>query len=138
MTTWRLCKTCETKRPEEDFYKKRDKKDGLMSKCKFCHNDKVRSKYNPIKKKAQHLKYKYGITLEEYNSKLEEQDNECAICCTETPSGKGTYFYVDHNHTTKLVRGLLCHNCNFVIGYARENINILNRAVQYLETWRES
>jgi hypothetical protein len=80
----------------------------------------------------------YGITLEEYHSKLEQQGDGCAICGIKIPGGNGKNFYVDHNHATGQVRDLLCHNCNFVIGYAKEDVDILKAVVQYLETWRES
>jgi len=81
------------------------------------------------------LKALYGITIEEFNAKMEEQHNKCAICGTDTPTGNGTYFYVDHNHTTGQVRDLLCHNCNYVIGYAKENKDILLSVIEYLSKW---
>jgi hypothetical protein len=40
---------------------------------------------------------------------------------------------VDHNHKTNAVRELLCHACNVLIGYARENPQILRAACEYLE-----
>ncbi len=135
MTKWRNCKRCETKRPIEDFYKHSQYKDGRMSWCKFCHNDKVRDTYDPEKRKNYHLKHLYGITLEDYNEKLERQGGGCAICGIKIPGGNGKHFYVDHNHTTGQVRDLLCHNCNFVIGYAKEDIEILRAVARYLDVW---
>jgi hypothetical protein len=137
MTTWRNCKTCETKRPIEDFYKHSQYKDGRMSWCKFCHSDKVKAKYNPLVRKARKLKYNYGITLDEYNSKLKEQDNLCAICKSDKPGGNGD-FYVDHNHATGQVRGLLCHWCNFMIGQCKEDPEILSAGIDYLKKWSQS
>jgi hypothetical protein len=105
-----------------------------MNLCKFCHNEKVRGKYNPLARKKHKLKYNYGITLEEYNAKLEEQLGVCAICKGDKPGGNGD-FYVDHNHTTGQVRGLLCHWCNFMIGQSKENPEILSAGIDYLKKW---
>lgn len=41
--------------------------------------------------------------------------------------------YVDHCHETGVVRGLLCHNCNFAIGYMKDNPQRLRAAANYLE-----
>lgn len=42
-------------------------------------------------------------------------------------------WHVDHDHKTGIVRGLLCHHCNFIIGQAEDDPGILMRAVQYLQ-----
>ena len=83
------------------------------------------------------LKHTYGITREEYDSKLHEQENGCAVCGTKVPGGKGS-FYVDHNHTTGQVRGLLCHWCNFMIGQCKEDPEILRSGIDYLKKWSQS
>lgn len=131
------CRTCLLVLPLDKFHKNSAYADGINTICKWCHNTNVRANYDPVKKKSQHLKYLYGITLEDYNSKLERQGNGCAICGIKIPGGNGKHFYVDHNHRTGQVRDLLCHNCNYVIGYAKEDIDILKAVIQYLETWRE-
>ena len=79
-------------------------------------------------------KWLYGITEEEFQAKRQEQDNRCEICqevFVKTPC-------VDHDHRTKKNRGLLCRFCNLVLGNARDNILILERAVQYLKKYGES
>ena len=131
----RSCKDCGVFYDPEMFYKKIDGKNGLYPRCKPCHNSKTRKSYDPVKRKANALKYNYGITLEEYNLKLDNQDYGCAICGVKIPGGNGKHFYVDHNHLTGQVRDLLCHNCNFVIGYAKEDIDILTAVINYLEIW---
>lgn len=40
--------------------------------------------------------------------------------------------YIDHNHTTGEVRGLLCSNCNTILGLCNDNIIILQSAISYL------
>lgn len=68
---------------------------------------------------------KYGLTLEE----LDLMDTGvCEICGTS--QGK---MCVDHCHTTSGVRGLLCEQCNFMLGHAKDDISILQKAIQYLK-----
>ena len=82
---------------------------------------------------------KYNLTLDQYHSMFENQDFGCAICGVEdnerTTKAKKCFreLVVDHNHDTGKVRGLLCGTCNSLIGYAKENIAILQNAQRYLE-----
>lgn len=76
------------------------------------------------------LKCLYGITLDKYNEILNSQGGVCAICKGVNKTGKS--LFVDHDHKTGKVRGLLCHRCNIVLGHARDEINILEKAIDYL------
>jgi hypothetical protein len=79
------------------------------------------------------IKRKYGITIEEHDRILIAQGDCCALCCTDTPRGQGTW-HVDHDHDTGVVRGLLCHSCNTMLGsYERLKKGIgLERVAEYL------
>lgn len=79
---------------------------------------------------------RYGLTLADYDRILAGQEGACAICYTDTPGGPGGRFAVDHDHATGVVRGLLCSRCNFVLGYAKEDPDVLSRAIQYLREHR--
>lgn len=84
------------------------------------------------------IKKKYvGMNgLEDYDKILLKQNGSCAICKgqnTTTRNGKIKRFAIDHCHDTKKVRGLLCAFCNAVIGYARDNVSILESAIKYLK-----
>lgn len=74
-------------------------------------------------------KHLYGITKEQYLDLKKEQKGRCAICgkaFTAPP-------LVDHNHVTGKIRKLLCCPCNSVIGFAKDSIVILKKAIQYLK-----
>lgn len=75
---------------------------------------------------------RYGLSLAEYNALLEGQGHGCAICGATIGNGMGHRLYVDHDHTTGKVRGLLCASCNFAIGHLREQPATFAAALAYL------
>lgn len=76
---------------------------------------------------------KYGITPQEYDKLLAEQDGRCKICASAKPGPFERNFYVDHCHETGKVRGLLCGSCNLAIGQFDDNPGTLRRAALYVE-----
>jgi len=88
-------------------------------------------KYNPDQLRKNKLKYNYNITPSEYNRILGAQSGVCVIC-GKTPEENGRRLAVDHNHATGEVRGLLCTNCNLMLGNAKDNPVSLSRAADYI------
>ena len=81
------------------------------------------------KTRDQQLRRDYGISLQDFEAILAHQGGACAICrerFTKTP-------HVDHDHDTRVVRGLLCSNCNHGLGCFDDDIEIMEAAVDYLE-----
>lgn len=74
------------------------------------------------------MRSRYGITLDDYERMLEEQDGGCAICGRETDYP----LYVDHCHEGGRVRGLLCATCNSGIGKFLDDPDLLVAAAAYL------
>jgi len=74
---------------------------------------------------------RYGITLEEYNKRLAEQNHSCAICKTPQLELSKT-LCVDHDHKTGEIRGLLCDYCNRGLGFFKENKESMKLAINYL------
>jgi len=80
----------------------------------------------------------YGLTLESYRQMLESQGHACAICgdADDNKWSRGGLrrdgWHIDHCHDTGKVRGILCPPCNLMIGYARDNVDTLRRAIDYL------
>jgi len=93
---------------------------------------------------------KYSLTIEQLSDMFKACDNKCQICGNEfdirvdwfnnnrySPSAA----YVDHNRACcskqtscgKCVRGLLCRTCNLLLGYAKDDIQVLNNAIKYLK-----
>lgn len=79
------------------------------------------------------LRRVYGITLQDYNQLLQQQDYKCAICFTPQIELDRS-LAVDHNHNTGKVRGLLCGTCNRYVVMALERpVTVLKSALDYLE-----
>lgn len=78
----------------------------------------------------------YGLDHEDYLVMLEKQNHVCAICgnpeTVKNPSGAIKPLAVDHCHKTEKVRGLLCTRCNIALGNFKDNVNILQSAINYL------
>lgn len=87
---------------------------------------------NKDKSKDRMLRRNYGISLEEYNSMLEEQNGNCYVCGKHHTQQKNS-LSVDHCHTTGAVRRLLCSNCNTSLGLLKENIESVKKLIRYIE-----
>jgi hypothetical protein len=69
------------------------------------------------KQRESRFQREYGISVAEYDAMLIAQNNRCQICYVEFgPHWSKTACHVDHSHTTGSVRGLLCNNCNLMLG----------------------
>lgn len=79
-----------------------------------------------------HLKRKYNLTQEEYTILSKKQGDVCGICKSSETGYQTKYMYVDHNHETGKVRGLLCNKCNFGLGNFKDQIELLKNAIKYL------
>jgi hypothetical protein len=73
---------------------------------------------------------KYGITQDEYDLMLADQDNKCALCRC---AANGRTWHVDHCHVTNKRRKILCDNCNFGLGHFKDNPVVLRAAADYVE-----
>lgn len=137
-TQSKVCCVCSERKDFSKFYNFKNKSDNKSYRCKWC-DDAARINYlNSNRAKAQRnarsatLRYKYGISLEDYESMLDKQGGCCAICKGQETRGANS-FSVDHCHSTGKVRGLLCNNCNRGIGLLGDTSDGLMKAVEYLK-----
>lgn len=63
----------------------------------------------------------------------EEQDGLCATCRTPLALLPSKHRHIDHCHTSGVVRGLLCNQCNLALGYIRGGPEVLRNMADYLE-----
>lgn len=143
------CTKCKQLLPIDNFYKSFISKAGTQiykPHCKACEKNKYHIKWNSLSKEEKKIHYgrsnakkeyhknyrletKYGINIDQFNEMYEQQNGCCDICKTAVPENK---IVVDHHHKTGTVRKLLCHNCNVILGHAKEDPNILLKCVEYL------
>lgn len=105
---------------------------GRMAELNREWNKKNPERRGVLNRKSR-LSTNYGMTQSEYESMLAKQEGKCAICRTDTPTGKWKVFAVDHCHATGSVRGLLCNECNRGMGLLRDSAELLRRAADYLD-----
>jgi hypothetical protein len=74
----------------------------------------------------------YGISVSDYNDMFSAQGGRCAICGIHESEHNGK-LHIDHDHETKIVRGLLCGKCNKALGLFSDNIDMLQSAINYLK-----
>ncbi len=124
-TGLRLCSCCGQHKPLSSFHGKKEK----ASRCKDCIS-------------ASFLRYRYNISLSEFNRLREQQKGLCKICgvaleINESSSLRTKNVAVDHCHNTGAVRGLLCSMCNKGLGCFNDNIASLEAAILYLRESRK-
>ncbi len=83
-----------------------------------------------------YFRKKYGVNSVVIQKLFNKQNNVCAIC-EEVGFKMNEHvkspLNVDHCHETGTVRGLLCHNCNRALGLFKDNIDVLQKAINYLK-----
>lgn len=68
--------------------------------------------------RANRYRRRYGITVAQYETMLQQQGGCCAICgVSKQRVPRLKHFSVDHDHVTGVVRGLLCSGCNTFLGW---------------------
>ncbi|MFD7957002.1 endonuclease domain-containing protein [Streptomyces ardesiacus] len=118
----RTCKRCNETKPEANFNKAGT---GYRSStCNTCRNERRRKirqsgrrreAETPKERAARRLWENYKLTPKQFEALVEAQGNQCAMCGTPPPEGK--QLQVDHCHTTRIVRALLCQKCNIAVGF---------------------
>jgi len=71
----------------------------------------------------------YGITIKEKKQLWRHQNKKCALCGDKLLFKNSN---VDHDHNTKKIRGVICRSCNWMLGHAHDSVEILEKAIQYL------
>lgn len=119
------CGCCNGDKTADQFYTRRDygKVQLNLGKCKQCQLD-----YQLFKS--------FGVTVEQFNTMLADQDYSCKICkipeAEYRTQGYRDRFAVDHCHETGAIRGLLCDKCNRGLGFFKDSMPTLKSAISYL------
>jgi len=120
---------------QKEIYNTKNRAYYLKNKERKAIYSKKRREINPKLYRNLEYKRKYGISIEEYDKLLVQQNNSCAVCKI-SQSDLDYNLVVDHCHTTEKVRGLLCRNCNLALGYLKDNPETMNSAISYLNKYK--
>ena len=113
----KYCTKCGEFKLLDEFHLKHGKH---RSSCKKC-NQEPRTKFRYSR---------YNLNENEFLDILIKQNYKCSICDNEFKNNR--YAYIDHDHKTGNVRGLLCPRCNTILGFCNDDIEILKSAINYL------
>jgi hypothetical protein len=145
---------------------------GKESRCKGCQTDRVadylatregaKVKRRRVERQSEYqrtdagraaakrarLKYRYGITEEQYLWMYEQQDGVCILCgfpesVPHPASGTLKNLGVEHSHSCVMghdperackhcIRGLACYNCNIYMARVERSPRLLGRFADYL------
>ena len=139
----RICRVCKKHKHLNSFIPVKSRMDGRGMICKNCQKiflkkwveDRKKThteQYNRQRRDIA-LKYKYGITSNEYDELFIKQNGKCAICGRENPGSNYRHFAVHHLHHIKPVKTecLLCFNCNVGMGAFKDKKDLLIKASQF-------
>jgi hypothetical protein len=112
------CADCLDVKPLTDFHRARSQAGGYNCYCKPCRARRDRD-----------LRFlrEYGLSPEALQDLVQLQGGLCALC-RERPAE-----HVDHDHVVGTVRGVLCFPCNAALGQLKDRVDLLHRAIDYLE-----
>jgi hypothetical protein len=127
-TGLKQCSTCKEIKSLDCFHGSHEN-NNISSRCQDCVS-------------ASFLKYRYNISVDEFNHMREQQKGCCAICNTKLDIKQDSTFRskkvaVDHCHETGKVRGLLCSRCNTSIGHFQDDTTLLESAITYLNAFKQ-
>ena len=118
------CPRCSQWLPECDFMPDEKRSDGLSTYCKPCRSAHARA-------------WRYGLDPADVERMIRAQGGTCRLCPARLADG----YCVDHNHECcpgiktcgECVRGLLCQECNKLIGKLESDGERLTKMIAYLK-----
>lgn len=114
--SYKECRLCKVSKSIAEFPKHIAHKDNLDSRCREC-------------------KTTTSKTLKRLH-KLAPEKPELCECCGNIP--EENKWRLDHDHITGNIRGWVCDSCNLGIGALGDNIEGLERAIEYLKKYKYS
>lgn len=138
---WRICTSCDKRKPNEEFGSRATGRGGRQSRCKACVNNsqqawraanldyarKMEREYD--RRVGRHTKRRYGLGREEWEAQVAAQGGRCAAC-GRLPRRR---LVGDHCHKTGKFRGITCDNCNMSMGLAGDDPALLRKLADWIE-----
>lgn len=129
----KVCPKCRELKPFSEYPPSKRRHDGVHPSCRACRKAYAAAYVASGVRRNKYLRWKYSISLEDYDAMLVSQGGGCAICgLTAEEESHYSVLPVDHCHTTGAIRGILCQKCNSGLGFFRDNKELLQQAIVYL------
>lgn len=133
------CRACNLEAKHQRYLKDRASAIARTKRWQQANADRVNASQRArrakpeVKRRAreEHLKRKFGMTIEQYDAMLEAQGGGCLIC--GRPPREDISLHVDHDHSTGEIRGILCFRCNNALADLQEDQLLLLKAAAYLD-----
>lgn len=130
----KICNICNIEKDMSDFEWQKNRPNPRKT-CKLCRSRNIKHSEKSIQNKKEYKKryresgkakivwerHKYGISKEDISY------SECLIC------GSKDRLHIDHCHTQNKFRGLLCISCNTGLGMFKENVEVMQKAINYIK-----
>jgi hypothetical protein len=138
----------QMRKKRSKYYKKNKEKLSAINKIWMKEHREERKLYNQeynrinrerILKAKRNAAYKklYGITLQQKEDMILNQDNKCLACGTDLRKLDSKSICVDHDHNSKKIniRGILCQHCNTALGYMQEDYEKILKLAEYVKKY---
>lgn len=102
------------------------------------NENKRKQVYDREKERGKHFKRLFGITVDEYDKRVLDQESKCGICKRVSTQKVHNRLAIDHDHNTGQIRALLCRSCNLLLGFIEKRPEFFTKAYDYLHKWAES
>lgn len=128
------CPDCQDYLDFAAFGRNKGANDGLTGYCRIHQNARVTASVKRLHGSNRHYHFarRYGVSAADVDHMIEQQQGLRAICRRELDAKA----HVDHDHTTKSVRAVLCFNCNGGLGQFGDDPQRLRAAATYVERHR--
>lgn len=133
------CNVCKLLKPISEYEHQKDRPNPRKT-CKTCRYaardfDKEKARHREYsrqrrKEKAEQVRQSwersvYGVSKEELGC------STCQICSSQER------LCIGHDHTTGVVRGVLCSRCNSGLGFFKDSVESLKAAMEYVKKFNE-
>lgn len=131
-----VCIDCDTPKPRSEYYT-HTKSGKPYRHCKKCHTKRATKNRTPEQSWRRHLKWRFKMTPEQYEEKLQAQEYRCTICHKMFTNDAR----IDHDHSCcpdretcgKCLRDIICQRCNAFVGYVETTPNLVDEVLAYIE-----
>jgi len=139
----KTCSTCKLDKPLDEFHARNASIDGKSYVCNKCDSARKKTYHaaNKNVRQRQGLRKKFGMTLDDYDRMLADQDGLCGnVGCFNAPDPSRRCFAVDHDRKCcpgekscgQCIRAILCLGCNTALGLLNEDVDRLLGLIKYL------